>query len=440
MIPSSATKKISVFDTLCLGVNAIIGSGIFLFPGLLAREAGPASILAFLICGILLVAVALCYAELGSIYSRNGGSYVYAKEAFGPVIGFGVGWISWVTAIFSWAAVANAVSSYLGYFHPLFGTYPAGKCIAVIMMAAFGAVNYRGIKPGARVVNVFTVAKVLPLVLFVLAGSFFINVDHYRPFWGSGTGSFNYAVFLALWALQGFETTPIPSGESRNPQKAVPIAALGSLIFCTCIYVLIQAVAVGVYAGLAGSGTRPLAEACAQFLGPAGGSIIAIGAVISMIGYNAGNALGSPRFLSALSEDRFLPGRLAALHPRFLTPTASIFITTVLAMVAALFFNFDSLVALSNVVVITQYLSTCTALLWLRRARPGLHRPFRTPCATAVALIGCAVSLWLIKQVRPADLALSAAVLAVGFLLMWFFRTKQAAGGKDNPAENLLDA
>jgi len=427
MTSPSIAKRISVFDTLCLGVNAIIGSGIFLFPGLLAREAGPASILAFLVCGFLLISVALCYAELGSMYSRNGGSYVYAREAFGPIPGFGVGWISWVTAIFSWAAVANAVSPYLGYFHPFFGTYLAGKCIAVIMMAAFGAVNYRGIKPGARVVNVLTVAKVLPLVLFVLAGSFFINGAHYKPFWGTGTGSFNYAVFLALWALQGFETTPIPSGESQNPQKAVPIAALGSLIFCACMYVLIQAVAVGVYADLASSGTRPLAEACAQFLGPAGGSIIALGAVISMIGYNAGNALGSPRFLSALAEDRFLPGSLAAAHPRFLTPSGSILITTVLACIAALFFNFASLVALSNVAVVAQYLSTCSALLWLRRTQPGLTRPFRTPCGTAVALSGCAISLWLIKQVRPADLVLSAAVLAVGFLCMWFFKSKPSS-------------
>lgn len=425
MAPPSTPKKISVFDTLCLGINAIIGSGIFLFPGLLAAEAGPASILAFLVCGMLLISVALCYAELGSIYSRNGGSYVFAKEAFGPIPGFGVGWISWVTAIFSWAAVANAVSSYLGYFHPLFGTYLAGKFVAVILMAGFGAVNYRGIKPGARVVNVLTVAKVLPLLLFVLAGSFFINGAHYRPFWGTGSGSFSYAVFLALWALQGFETTPIPSGESQNPQKAVPIAALGSLIFCTCIYVLIQAVAVGVYADLGSSGTRPLAEACARFLGPAGGSIMALGAVISMIGYNAGNALGSPRFLSALAEDRLLPGRLAALHPRFLTPSGSILITTVLACIAALFFNFDSLVALSNVAVVTQYLSTCSALLWLRHTQPGLKRPFRTPYGTAVALSGCAISLWLIKQVRPADLVLSAAVLAFGFLIMRFFRTRQ---------------
>jgi len=424
MAPPSTAKGISIFDTLCLGVNAIIGSGIFLFPGLLARETGPASILAFLVCGILLISVALCYAELGSIYSRNGGSYVYAREAFGPFVGFGVGWISWVTSIFSWAAVANAVSSYLGYFHPLFGTYLAGKCVAVTLMAVFGAVNYRGIKPGARVVNVFTIAKVLPLLLFVVVGSFFINTAHYRPLWGAGTGSFSYAVFLALWALQGFELTPLPSGESRNPQKAVPIAALGSLIFCACIYVLIQAVAVGVYADLGASGTRPLAEACAQFMGPVGGTIMALGAVISMIGYNAGNALGSPRFLSALAEDRFLPRRLALLHPRFLTPSGSIVITTGLACIAAVFFNFASLVALSNFAVIFQYVSTCCALMWMRRTKPDLKRPFRMPFGTVVPLIGCAVSAWLIKQVRPIDLILAAAVLGGGFLLMWFFKKK----------------
>jgi len=425
MSPASPSKGLSVFDTLCLGVNAIIGSGIFLFPGLLARETGPASILALLVCGILLISVALCYAELGSIYRRNGGSYVYAKEAFGSLLGFGVGWISWITAVFSWAAVANAISAYLSYFHPLFENQFMGKGIAVILIVAFGIINYRGIKLGAWVVDLFTVAKLVPLLLFMAVGCFFINGAHYKPLWGAGAGSFNYAVFLSLWALQGFEVTPLPSGESQNPQKAVPIAVVGSLIFCTCMYALIQAVAVGVYAGLAGSATKPLADACALFLGSVGGTMMALGAIVSMVGYSAGNALGSPRFLSALAEDRFLPRRLALSHPRFLTPSGSILVTTGLTCVAATFFNFVSLVMLSNFAVIVQYLSTCCAVVWLRRTKPDLHRLFTIPCGNAVALAGCAISLWLIKQVQLKELILACAVLVSGFLCMWLFKKKQ---------------
>jgi amino acid transporter len=424
MPPPPAAKKLSTFDVFCLGVNAIIGSGIYLFPGQLARVAGPASIAAFLVCGMLLTFVALCYAELGSIYQRNGGSYVYAREAFGPRVGFAVGWMSWVTAMFSWAAVANAVSSYAGYFSPVFNTLVAGKCISCSLVLVLGMVNYRGIKPGAWAVNIFTIGKLVPLVLFIAAGSFFISGEHFHPFWGAGTGTFGDAVFLALWSLQGFEIASLPAGETDHPQRAVPVAAVGSLICVTVIYVLVQAVAVGVFAGLAASTGKPLADAAVVFMGPAGGLIIALGALVSMIGYNAGNALGSPRFLSALAEDRFLPSRLSAPHPLFHTPAGAIILTTGLTFCAALFLSFQQLVILSNLAVICQYLSTCCAVIVLRCTRPQLERTFKIPFGSAIALAGCIVSVWLLRQVAGAELVLACVVLALGLAAKKIFGEK----------------
>ncbi|MCX5903448.1 MAG: APC family permease, partial [Proteobacteria bacterium] len=372
-------KKLSSFDVFCLGVNAIIGSGIFLFPGLLAREAGPASIAVFLSCGILLTFVALCYAELGSIYKRNGGSYVYAREAFGRDVGFAVGWMSWVTAIFSWAAVANAVSSYAGCFDPVFNTLVVGKCIACSLVLVLGILNYRGIKLGAWTVDTFTIAKLAPLILFIAVGIFFVSGEHYHPFWGRGTGTFGHAVFLALWPLQGFEIAPLAAGETDNPQRAVPIATIGSLLGVTALYVLVQAVSVGVFAGLAASTEKPLADAAAVFMKPAGALIMAVGALVSMIGYTAGNALGSPRF-----------------H----TPAGAIILTTAITFCAALVLNFQQLVILSNLAVICQYLSTCGAVIVLRRTQPRLDRGFKIPFGSAVAVAGCIVSVWLMRQVE----------------------------------------
>ncbi len=416
MSAPAAAKKLSTFDVFCLGVNAIIGSGIFLFPGILAREAGPASIVAFLVCGILLVFVALCYAELGSIYKRSGGSYVYAREAFGPAIGFAVGWMSWVTAIFSWAAVANAVSSYAGYFNPVFNSAFAGKCMACGLVLIFGMLNFRGIKLGAWAVNVFTLAKIAPLVLFIAIGIFYVSAERFHPFWTAGQGTLGHAIFFALWPLQGFEIVPLPAGETNKPQRAVPVATIGSLLFVTLIYVLIQMVCVGVFRGLAGATDRPLADAAAIFLGPVGATVIALGAVVSMIGYTAGNALGSPRFLSALAEDKCLPPKLSAVHPRFFTPSKAILLTTGITFCAALLFNFQQLVILSNLAVICQYLSTCSAVIWLRRTKPELKRTFKIPCGSLVAAIGCAVSLWLIRQVNAEELILAGAVLMAGFI------------------------
>jgi len=419
--------KISFFDILCLGTNAIIGSGIFLLPGLLVRETGPASIAAFAVCGTLLVSVALCYAELGSIFTRNGGSYVYAREAFGPGVGFGVGWISWVTSIFSWAAVANAVSSYLGYFHQAFDSPWGSKAVAGCLVVVFGMINYRGIRLGAWTVNVFTIGKIIPLALFAAVGIFHLRPENFHPFLGAGHGTFGYAVFLALWSLQGFEVTPLAAGEARDPQRAVPFAAVGSLLFSTLFYILIQTVVVGV-AGPEVSADRPLVQVAAVFFGSAGAVLIACGAVVSMIGYNAGNALGSPRFLSALAEDRFLPRRFCTSHPRFFTPSLAIVATTALTLAATLLLDFVSLITISNLVVIVQYLSTCAAVIWLRRRRPDLERRFTIPAGTAVALAGCAVSLWLVQQVRLQEVMLVLAILAAGFVFLGLYRLARRFG------------
>ncbi len=414
--------KLSVFDTFCLGLNAIVGSGIFLFPGQLAQEAGPASILAFGGCGLLLVLVALCYAELGSMFRQNGGPYVYAKEAFGPTAGYGVGWVSWVSSVFSWAAVANAVSSSLAFFHPSFNHACAQKAVAIFLILGFGLINYCGIKLGAWTIDFFTVAKLVPLVLFAAVGLFFVAPANYRPFWHAGTGSFGYAVFLSLWTLQGFEVTPFPSGESLQPQRAVPIAALGSLGCATLLYVLVQFVAVGVYPGLANAGAGPLAEASARFMGTGGAALMAVGAAISMVGYNAGDALGCPRLLSALAEDRHLPPCLAAPHPRFKTPSVAIVITSALTACAALFLTFESLVDLATLAVIAQYVVTCGAVVWLRRSRPDARRLFRIPAGIPVALAGCALSLCLVWEVKLVEFLLAGAVLGLGFACTAAFR------------------
>jgi basic amino acid/polyamine antiporter, APA family len=418
-----------VFDTFCLGLNAIIGSGIFIFPGLLAKEVGPASILAFGVCGVLLVFVALCYAELGSMFRQNGGCYVYAKEAFGPFIGFGIGWICWMTSVFSWAAVASAVSSNLAYFHPVFNQPYVVKAVAAALIGGFTIINYCGIKLGAWTVNFFTLAKVVPLLLFVAIGAFFVQPAQYHPFWNPPTGSFSFAVFLALWSLQGFEVVALPSGESREPERAVPIAAVGSLLFASLLYVLIQAVAVGTHPGLTSAGTKPLAEAAARFMGPLGGGLMAIGAVSSMVGFNAGNALGAPRFLSALAQDRYLPIALSAAHPRYQTPSLAILLTGVLTAGAVLFLRFQSLIDLANLVVVLQYAATCMALIQLRRKQPTMPRRFRIRFGIPVAVIGCAVSCWLLKEVKASEFLLAGLVMGVGFIVMASSRWKRLQPG-----------
>jgi len=410
---SELARRLTLPDILCLGVNAIIGSGIFLFPGKLATVAGPTSIFAFVLCGFLLVTVALCYAEMAGLTQRNGGSYIYALTAFGPKVGFVVGWMAWVTSIFSWAAVANAISSQLAWFHPVFNGTLATKILAVSLILGFGTVNYFGVKMGALTVNFFTLAKTLPLAIFVGIGLFHIKMGNFQGALNTDMNTLGAAIFLSLWPLQGFETTPVVAGESKNPRRDVPLATVGSLLAVAVFYTLIQIVAVGSFDGLAGS-KKPLADAAASFMGPLGATLMAAGAAISMTGYSAGNAMGSARYLEALAEDRFLPQWLKGIHPRYFTPARAIVITMSLTAVMAIWLDFNALVDISNLAVISQYSSTCLAVIWLRLKQPQLERKFKIPGGIFLPVLACLVSAWLIKQVKLPELLFTICVVLIG--------------------------
>ncbi|MBI5596969.1 MAG: amino acid permease [Elusimicrobia bacterium] len=406
--------RLGSFDVLALGLNAIVGSGIFLFPGTLAALVGPASVLAFLTCAVLLAGVALCYAELGGMFKGSGGSYLYAREAFGDEVGFGVGVLAWTAALLSWAAVASLLAGHLAYFHPVFEGRWAGRTASALVLAVLGAVNYRGIRPAAWTVDAVTVAKLLPLGVFVLLCLPRAEAARFTPFFG-GEGRFGYAVFLALWALQGFEVVPVPAGEASDPQRDVPRGVLGSLGFAALLYALIQAAALGVHPALAGSSERPLVDAAQAALGPWGGRLLAAGGTLSMLGFLAGAALGEPRYLSALGERHLRRWKLDRFDEGTGVPGRAILATTGGAVVLVLLLPSMSLVDLSNLSVVSQYLATCAAALVLRRRRPEAERPYRMPWAWVAAPTGIVVSLWLMTQVGRAELTGTCLVLMAGY-------------------------
>lgn len=411
-------RRLGFFDVFCLGVNAIIGSGIFLFPGKLANAAGPASVFAFGLCGILLVTVALSYAEMSGMCQRNGGAYLYASEAFGPKIGYLVGWIALLTSIFSCATVASAIADYLVYFSPMFNQPLISKGLAVVLISVFAGINLLGVQLGAFTVNLFTVAKTVPLLFFVVVGLFNLKTANFHGLTDVSLSTMGSAIFLTLWPMQGFETTPVIAGESKNPRRDIPIATVASLLAVTVFYTLIQIAAVGSFAGLAAS-KMPLADAAAGFVGPLGAigaTVIALGAFISKTGYLSGNTLGCPRYLEPLAEDGFLPVGLSAAHPKFRTPYRSILLTTSVVLAMILFFDFEKLVDISNMAVISQYFSTCFAVVWLRYRQPERERGFKIPGGILIPLFGCGLSLWLIRFVKLDEFVFTLEAIGVGVL------------------------
>src|SRR5205823_1455879 len=249
-------------------VSSTIGAGIFVIPAIIAKGLGPAAPLAFVCCAIAMVLFVTCFAIAGSRVSLTGGLYAYVEVAFGRYVGFLAGILYFLTALGAVAGVVNVLANSVALVVPFLG----GPVMRVVVMFAVYAllvlINIRGVREGARAVTVITVAKLLPLLLFVCAGIFFINGPNLH--WGGwpSSKSLGDAVILLIFAFVGIEVALIPSGEVKNPSRTVPRSAYLALMVTTIIYILIQIVAQGTLGtDLAKYPDAPLAESAAKFLG-----------------------------------------------------------------------------------------------------------------------------------------------------------------------------
>src|SRR5213593_3855971 len=343
-------RSLSRFDVTCLGLNAIVGSGIFLLPDDLYREMGALSPLAFLLCAVGLLPVALCYAEAASYTEETGGPYLYARDAFGPRVGFAVVWMCFVNALFSFAAVASAAAAYAAPLLPSIASAIGPRAIAAGAIAVFAAINYVGAKPGALAVDAFTLAKFAVLVVLACAlapGTSAANLHAELPHGWSGVGS---ATFLAVFAAQGFEVAPVPGGETVAPRRDLPFAIVSSLLAASALYVVVQTVLVATGAQLSEPSDTPLVDA-ARTVAPSLAFLVVVGGLVSTLGFVSGSALGTQRYLFAAAADRHLPAALGAVHPRFGSPHVAIVATAAIAIALVASFDYRSLIGISNVAV-----------------------------------------------------------------------------------------
>jgi APA family basic amino acid/polyamine antiporter len=408
-------RSLSRFDVTCLGLNAIVGSGIFLLPDDLYREMGALSPLAFLLCAVGLLPVALCYAEAASYSEDTGGPYLYARDAFGPRAGFIVVWMCYVNSLFSFAAVAAAAAAYAAQLVPGIGSVLGPRAIGGAVIALFAALNYVGAKPGAVAVDAFTIAKFAVLVVLVGAlvpGASLAPLQSTElPHGWSGVGT---ATFVALFAAQGFEVAPVPAGETRAPQRDLPFAIVGSLVAASILYVIVQAVLVASGANLSEVSDTPLVDA-ARSVAPGLAFAVVAGGLVSTLGFVSGSALGTPRYLFAAAADGHLPRALGAVHPRFGSPHVAIIATAAIAIGLVVAFDYRALIGISNVAVAVQYLATCAAVPFLRRRGiPGR----RVPGGPILPILGSLVSLWVFTEASREELVWAVAALAIGIAVL----------------------
>ncbi len=418
-------RAIGRYDLAAAVVNAVIGSAIFGMPARQAALVGEWSPLAYLLAGLGILAIVLCFAEVASRFQDAGGPYLYARESFSAFVGFEAGWLTFWIRVTAVSANLDVFCTYLGELWPAARAGPGRAATMSAVMLLVTAFNIAGVRQATWKVNLFTLAKLLPLFLLLalglprLSGAVLATQAVAAPDW-------TQAVLLLVFAYGGFEAPLIPAGEARRPRRDTAFALLLALGVIAGVYTLVQLVVVGVVPGVAGS-RAPLADAFRLLLGPGGASLAALAAMVSIYGYATGSTLQSPRVLYAMAERGELPRALAFVHPRLHTPVPAIVVYALLALALALPGSFESNARLSAIVRLVTYGLVCVALLVLRR-RPDAEAPgFRLPAAGLIAPAGALFCLWLLTTRSFAQVWLLGVFVLVGALLWGLSRRRAQA-------------
>ena len=409
-------RAISRWEIAGLAVNDVVGSGVYLLPAAAAALLGSASAWAVLLAGLAVGLLVLCFAEAASHFDEPGGAYLYTREAFGPFIGFEVGWMTWLARVASVASLANGLTLALGYVWPAATTGAPRVLLITTTLALLAAINVVGVKAGARTAVALVVAKTLPLAAFVVCGAFSVERERLAGVEWPPLGHLGQAALLLLFAYAGFENTPAAAGEYRQPRRDVPVALLVAMAFVTLVYSGVQVVSIGTLPGLA-EAEAPLAEAARRFLGGWGGWLMTAGAILSIFGNIGGTVLVGPRYLFALARDGFGPRVLARVHPRFRTPAAAILAQSALSLVLALSGSFVQLALLSVIARLATYIGTAAAVPVLRRRFGRRPEAFRLPGGPAIPLAALLVALALVASTTWKNLAAGGVALLVGAVL-----------------------
>jgi APA family basic amino acid/polyamine antiporter len=294
------------------------------------------------------------------------------------------------------------------------------------MVILLTAVNIIGVRDAALVSNVFTIGKLIPILLFIAVGLFFINPQQFSLAAAPGYGAFSTSVLMLIYAFTGFEMAVIPAGEVRDPRRNLPRAILTAIAVVALLYILIQVVSVGTLPELATS-QRPLADASTRFLGRAGASIISAGVIISIVGNLNVLILAGSRLPFAMAERRELPKIIAATHARFHTPHLAIVITACVMLALTLWSTFSRQVTLSAIARLLAYSATCLALIVLRRRASAPEALFKAPAGVAVAVVALLLAAWLLSNSSWLDARDSAIAAGIGLLIYFAMRSRTSA-------------
>jgi basic amino acid/polyamine antiporter, APA family len=409
-------RAIGRWSLVALTVNSILGSGIFGLPSQVAGLLGRLSPWAVLLAGVAMAVIVACYGEVASQFTGTGGTFLYCRAAFGQLTGLQVGWMMMLSRLTACAANANLLVIYLGTFWPQV-TQPALRfAIITTLLGILLIVNYRGVRGGTLVSNLFVIAKLVPLGIVCLVGTYFLTA-HSAVLWPASHAparAWRDALLLLFFAYGGYEAAMNPMGEARNPRRDAPFALFTALAIITLIYTVIQWVVVGVLPPSVHT-ERPLAEVARILMGTGGAALVAIGALVSVYGYLSANFLTGPRATFAFAEQGDFPRWFAAVHREFKTPHVSIVAFALLCWTLALGGSFTWNVTLSAVARLFYYGAVCAAVPVLRKKQPDAAW-LRLPVGNALAILGVLICLVVLSGVDFGKTIILAITICIAFL------------------------
>ena len=412
-------RELGRWDLTAIGINQVIGGAVFAMPAALAAIVGGWSPFLIVSVGFASMLIALTFAEVGSRFEATGGPYLYTRVAFGRFPAFEVGWMQWFTRVASWASVINVLVAALGFYWPVVTAGPARTALLTAIIATLAFINVLGIRQSAWVVNALTIGKLLPLALFIAVGLAAANLAglHTEPV--PAVTDLSKGALLLIFAFGGYEVIPVPAGESKDPRTAVPFALIMTILVVTLVLALAQVVALATLPGLAASKT-PLADASVLFMGATGAVVITLGAVMSTLGNNMGQALSGSRSLFALAENGDIPRVFARVSPRFGTPVVAILVTAAISLVLATTGSFVGMAAASAVSRLVVYVATCAAALRLRSPTFAGKVPAPTmtvPFGPVIPVLAILIALAILVGATPQQLKAGTYALGAGAVL-----------------------
>ena len=403
-------------------VNMVIGSGIFVLPAIIGMAMGAFGIFGYIFCSIMMAAIMLCYAEVGSKITTSGGSYAYVEKAFGNFPGFIINWLfffGW--GILASAAMMNIIADSLALLWPsLLNPFIRG-ILFFFLMGIMVVINIIGTKQANIFVKSISILKLFPIIGIIIFGFSHIKIDNLHWENVPSLKTFSDTTLILFFAFAGFEASLGVSGEFKNPKKTVPFGIFLGGAIVLVVYLLLQTVTQGILgADIVAHKNAPLAAVAEKIIGPAGTTLLLFTAALSCFGGVSADVMATPRSLFACANDGMFPKFLGKVHSKFATPYLAIITYASLIFIFSVSGGFKQLAILASAALLLVYLSVILATIKLRRDKEDeLEKTFQVPGGLIVPFIGMASILWLLTSLNKWEI-LSTIIFITTICLVYF--------------------